>query len=44
MPDDDRRNTRTLCARYTVQRFLGRVPSYVVFLDGRLMDYRGACR
>ena len=44
MPDDDRRNTRTLCARHTVQRFLGHAPSYVVFLDGRLMDYRGACR
>lgn len=44
MPDDDRRNTRTLCARFTVQRFLAHAPSYVVFLDGRLMDYRGACR
>ncbi|QVL47003.1 MAG: hypothetical protein KFB96_14775 [Thiocapsa sp.] len=26
MPDDDQRNTRTLCARFTVQRFLGLTP------------------
>ncbi|RKT47031.1 hypothetical protein [Thiocapsa rosea] len=44
MPVDDQRNTRTLCARYTIQRFLGASPSYVVFLDGRLINYRGPCR
>ncbi len=44
MPVDDQRNTRTLCARYTIQRFLGHARSYVLFLDGRLINYRGPCR